>query len=114
MSAHLAAAALGYNVWWITAIGMLDVPEAIESLRSIEALLDVPEELSITDIMCFGRPATPIPKRWKKRELDEVMSWEGFDPAKLTSDEETEEWVRSLPVDAFGNGPSPERSARHD
>ena len=30
MSAHLAAAALGYAVWWITAIGQEDIQQALE------------------------------------------------------------------------------------
>ncbi len=60
MSAHLAAAALGYNVWWVTAIGQQDAQKAIKPL------LDVSEEISIIDIMCFGPPAKPIYKRWKK------------------------------------------------
>ncbi len=32
MSAHLAAAALGYNVWWITAIGTTGSPGRNETL----------------------------------------------------------------------------------
>ncbi|HEV8472559.1 MAG TPA: nitroreductase family protein, partial [Methylomirabilota bacterium] len=39
MSAHLAAAALGYAVWWITAIGQEDIQ------RRIKPLLAVPESL---------------------------------------------------------------------
>ncbi|MDH3689486.1 MAG: nitroreductase family protein [Gammaproteobacteria bacterium] len=53
MSAHLAAAALGYAVWWITAIGQ----EAIQ--REFKPSLGVPNELSIIDIMCFGPPLKP-------------------------------------------------------
>ena len=53
MSAHLAAAALGYNVWWVTAIGQADAQAAIKPL------LGVPDELSVIDIMCFGRPPSP-------------------------------------------------------
>jgi 5,6-dimethylbenzimidazole synthase len=87
MSAHLAAAALGYNVWWVTAIGQQHAQEAIRPL------LDVPAELSILDIMCFGPPAKPIYKRWKK-DLDEIMSWDRFDRANLMSDEQVEEWIK--------------------
>jgi 5,6-dimethylbenzimidazole synthase len=86
MSAHLAAAALGYNVWWVTAIGQEDAQAAIKPL------LGVPGELSILDVMCFGPPAKPVYKRWKK-QLDEIMSWNRFDPAKLMSDAEVEEWI---------------------
>ncbi|NIR60241.1 MAG: hypothetical protein GWO02_12350, partial [Gammaproteobacteria bacterium] len=43
MSAHLAAAALGYNVWWITAIGQERAQAAMKPL------LGVPDELSVLD-----------------------------------------------------------------
>ncbi len=88
MSAHLAAAALGYNVWWVTAIGQ----EAAQT--AIKPLLGVPDELSILDVMCFGPPAKPVYKRWKK-EPGEIMSWGRFDPAHLMSDAELEEWITS-------------------
>lgn len=86
MSAHLAAAALGYNVWWVTAIGQQHAQDAIKPL------LDVPDELSILDIICFGPPAKPIYKRWK-RELREIMSWNRFDRSRLMSDEDVDEWI---------------------
>jgi nitroreductase len=88
MSAHLAAAALGYNVWWVTAIGQQDAQNAIKPL------LDVPEELSVIDIMCFGPPAKPIYKRWKK-DLSEILSWNRFDRSHHMSDEEIDEWIRT-------------------
>ncbi|MBI1894475.1 MAG: nitroreductase family protein, partial [Candidatus Rokubacteria bacterium] len=53
MSAHLAAAALGYAVWWVTAIGQEEIQ------REIKPLLGVPPELSVIDIMCFGPPLKP-------------------------------------------------------
>ena len=86
MSAHLAAAALGYNVWWVTAIGQQDAQAAIKPL------LDVPEELAVLDIMCFGPPAKGVYKRWRK-QLGEIMSWNRFDRANLMSDEQIEEWI---------------------
>ena len=86
MSAHLAAAALGYNVWWVTAIGQEDAQAALKPL------LDVPDELSILDVMCFGPPAKPVYKRWKK-QLDEIVSWDRFDRARLMDDAALEEWI---------------------
>jgi 5,6-dimethylbenzimidazole synthase len=86
MSAHLAAAALGYNVWWVTAIGQEDAQQAIKPL------LGVPEELSILDVMCFGPPSKPVYRRWKKA-LDEILSWDRFDPANLMDDDAVEEWI---------------------
>jgi nitroreductase len=87
MSAHLAAAALGYQVWWVTAIGQDDAQAAIRPL------LGVPAELAIIDIMAFGVPAKAPYKRWKKT-LPEIMSWERFDMANYRTLEQIDEWVR--------------------
>ena len=86
MSAHLAAAALGYNVWWITAIGQENAQQAVKPL------LGVPDELSILDVMCFGPPAKPVYKRWKK-SLGEILSWDRFDRANFMDDDAIEEWI---------------------
>ena len=86
MSAHLAAAALGYNVWWVTAIGQEAAQEAMRPL------LGIPPELSVLDIMCFGPPAKGTYKRWKK-SLDEITSWNRFDASRLMTDEQIDEWV---------------------
>lgn len=86
MSAHLAAAALGYNVWWVTAIGQ----EAAQT--AMKPLLGIPDALSVLDIMCFGPPAKPPYKRWKK-ELGEITNWNKFDPAHAMTDAQIEEWV---------------------
>jgi 5,6-dimethylbenzimidazole synthase len=89
MSAHLAAAALGYAVWWITAIGQEDIQE------QIKPLLGVPAELSIIDVMCFGPPAKPSYKRWK-RPLDQIMSWGRFNPECASTVEQIDEWIKSM------------------
>ena len=86
MSAHLAAAALGYNVWWVTAIGQQKAQEAMKPL------LGIPEQLSVLDIMCFGKPAKAPYKRWKK-ELGEIVSWNRFDETQFMSDAELEDWI---------------------
>ncbi|HSE95966.1 MAG TPA: nitroreductase family protein [Methylomirabilota bacterium] len=87
MSAHLAAAALGYAVWWITAIGQDEIQ------RRVKPLLGVPAELAIIDIMCFGPPLKPSYKRWKK-PLNQIMSWDRFDPAQFMTDAEIDAWIR--------------------
>lgn len=87
MSAHLAAAALGYNVWWVTAIGQQKAQEAMKPL------LGIPDALSVLDIFCFGPPLKPPYKRWKK-ELPEIMNWDVFDPKNFMTDEELEVWIR--------------------
>ena len=88
MSAHLAAAALGYAVWWITAIGQEDIQ------RKVKPLLGVPDALAIIDVMCFGPPLKPSYKRWKK-SLEQIVSWDRFDPAHLMSDEDIDTWIRT-------------------
>src|SRR5713101_7617833 len=88
MSAHLAAAALGYAVWWITAVGQ----EAIQA--KIKPLLGVPQDLSIIDIMCFGPPLKPSYKRWKKT-LDQIVNWERFNPTNYMTTEQIDEWIEN-------------------
>ena len=88
MCAHLAAAALGYAVWWITAIGQEEIQQRIKPL------LGVPDELAIIDVMCFGPPLKPSYKRWKKR-LDQIMSWDRFNPDNAMTDAQIDEWVRT-------------------
>jgi 5,6-dimethylbenzimidazole synthase len=88
MSAHLAAAALGYAVWWITAIGQEDIQSRVKPL------LGVPDALAVIDVMCFGPPLKPSYKRWKKR-LDQIMSWDRFNPDNSMTDAQIDEWVRT-------------------
>jgi nitroreductase len=88
MSAHLAAAALGYAVWWITAIGQEDIQ------KKIKPLLGVPDELAVIDVMCFGPPAKPSYKRWKKR-LDQIMAWDRFEPANHMTLAQIDEWIKT-------------------
>ncbi len=74
-------------MWWITAIGQ-------DIQRKVKPLLGVPEALSIIDVMCFGPPAKPSYKRWKKT-LPQIMSWDRFDPANLMTDAQVDEWIRT-------------------
>jgi len=87
MSAHLAAAALGYNVWWVTAIGQENAQNALKPL------LGVPEEISVIDIFCFGPAAKPPYKRWKK-DLKQIMNWDRFDMANYMTIEQIDAWVK--------------------
>jgi len=88
MSAHRAAAALGYNVWWVTAIGQE------RAQLAMKPLLGIPEELSVLDIMCFGKAAKQPYKRWKK-SLAEITSWNRFDRAQFKTEAQIDEWVAS-------------------
>ncbi len=86
MSAHLAAAALGYQVWWVTAIGQQLAQEAMKPL------LGIPGELSVLDIMCFGPPLKPPYKRWKK-DLAAITNWNRFDLAHHMTEAQIEQWI---------------------
>jgi nitroreductase len=86
MSAHLAAAALGYNVWWVTAIGQAKAQAAMKPL------LGIPDELSVLDIMAFGPPAKPPYKRWKK-SLAEITNWNRFERAHYMTEAQIDDWV---------------------
>jgi 5,6-dimethylbenzimidazole synthase len=87
MSAHLAAAALGYQVWWVTAIGQEAAQEALKPL------LGIPDELAVIDIMLFGVPAKPPYKRWKKT-LPQILSWDRFNMDNRMTIEQIDAWVR--------------------
>ena len=87
MSAHLAAAALGYQVWWVTAIGQEAAQEALKPL------LGIPEDLAVIDIMLFGVPAKPPYKRWKKT-LPQILSWDRFNMANHMTVSQIDAWVR--------------------
>ncbi len=87
MSAHLAAAALGYNVWWVTAIGQE------QAQRDLKPLLGIPDDLSVLDIMLFGHSLKPAYKRWKK-SLSQIVGWDAFNRDNYMSTEDIETWVR--------------------
>ncbi|GIX13637.1 MAG: hypothetical protein KatS3mg118_1596 [Paracoccaceae bacterium] len=86
MSAHLAAAALGYCVWWVTAIGQENAQ------RAMKPLLGIPEDISVLDIFLFGPPAQKPYKRWR-RPYGDIVSLDRFDPAHHLSDAELADWI---------------------
>lgn len=87
MSAHLAAAALGYQVWWVTAIGQQAAQEALRPL------LGIPADLAVIDIMLFGVPAKPPYKRWKKA-LPQILHWDRFNMDNYVTVEQIDAWVK--------------------
>lgn len=88
MSAHLAAAALGYNVWWVTAIGQ---GQAQQDMRP---LLGIPDDIAVLDIFLFGPPDASPYKRWR-RPLGEIRHMDGYDADQFMSDEELDDWIRT-------------------
>ncbi len=88
MSAHLAAAALGYCVWWVTAIGQ---EKAQATLRP---LLGIPEEITVLDIFLFGPPADRPYKRWR-RPMEEILHEDRYNRAHFMSDDELKDWIRT-------------------
>ena len=88
MAAHLAAASLGYAVWWISAIGQ----ESIQD--TMRPLLALPEGIAVIDLMCFGPPLKPSYKRWKK-SLDQIVSWDRFDAKNYLTIEQIDEWIEN-------------------
>ncbi|MCG6902261.1 MAG: nitroreductase family protein [Rhodobacter sp.] len=88
MSAHLAAAALGYNVWWVTAIGQEDAQKAMRPL------LDIPDEISVLDILLFGPAAAKPYKRYRK-PLDEIAHFDRYNRDHFMSDDELDDWIRN-------------------
>jgi len=87
MAAHLAAAALGYGTWWVTAIGQE------HAQNELKPLLGVPDDLSVIDIMCFGKPVEEPYSRWKK-DFDQVVSWETFDMDHYRTAEQVKAWIK--------------------
>lgn len=88
MSAHLAAAALGYNVWWVTAIGQEEAQQAMRPL------LGIPEELSVLDIFLFGPPAAAPYKRWR-RPIEEILHKDSYNTSHFMSDTELDDWIKT-------------------
>ncbi len=88
MSAHLAAAALGYNVWWVTAIGQE------EAQRAMRPLLGIPDEISVLDIFLFGPSAARPYKRWR-RSMDEILHWDSYNRDHLMADSELKNWIKA-------------------
>ncbi|MEM9247995.1 MAG: nitroreductase family protein [Pseudomonadota bacterium] len=86
MSAHLAATALGYSVWWVTAIGQE------KAQKAIRPILGIPDEISVLDIFLFGPSAAAPYKRWR-RPQEEILHWETYNPAHFMSDEDLDTWI---------------------
>ncbi len=88
MSAHLAAASLGYCAWWVTAIGQENAQKAIRPI------LGIPDEISVLDIFLFGPSAQKPYKRWKKA-ISEIVSFDEFDRGQFLSNDEIQEWIKT-------------------
>jgi 5,6-dimethylbenzimidazole synthase len=85
MSAHLVAAALGYAVWWITAIGQDDIQrnpaDAWYARRARDHRRDV-----------LWAPGQAVLQALEKT-LPRIMIWDRFDPAHHFSEAHVDEWI---------------------
>jgi nitroreductase len=89
MAAHLAAASLGFQTWWISVLGQEDTQSVMHRL------LGVPPDLTIVDIMAFGHAAGPVSRRWKKTVAD-ISSWNQFDMANFRSVAQIDAWMADV------------------
>ena len=88
MSAHLAAAALGYNVWWVTAIGQE------EAQNAMRPLLGIPDEISVLDIFLFGPPEAQPYMRFR-RPMAEIAHFDKYDASQFMSDDALRVWIKT-------------------
>jgi len=70
-----------------------DIPESAQA--AMKPLLGVPDDLSVVDIFCFGPPAKPPYKRWKK-SMGQILSWDRFDPKQHLSLEQIDQWIHEM------------------
>jgi len=89
MAAHLAAAALGFQSWWVSVLGQDDTQ------AEMHRLLGVPADLTIIDIMAFGQAAGPVARRWKKTVAD-ISSWDQFDMTNFRSVAQIDAWMADV------------------
>jgi len=101
MAATMAATALGYETWWVSALGQ------DEARAAIAEELGIPPDLHITDFLLFGPALLPPQRRWK-REVSQIVSWDKFDRANFKSVEEIDTWIDDVKKQALaaGGGPS--------
>jgi nitroreductase len=92
---HLAAAALGLGIVWIS----VD-PDMRDVLRE---LVGIPLALDIAFCCPIGYPSRqpPVPSR---RAFDELVHWEQYDPALARSDEQVQLWLSSGRVAGWKSG----------
>jgi nitroreductase len=89
MAAHLAATALGYQSWWVSALGFDDARAAIGRE------LAIPSDLRVTDLFLFGPSLQPAMPRWKK-DRGQILSWDKFDMKNFRSVEQIDDWIGEL------------------
>ncbi len=89
MAAHLAATALGHQVWWVSALGQDTTRAAVASMCG------VPDDLRVSDFMLFGPSLLPAERRWKKSG-EQIASWDRFDMDSFRTVEQIDGWMRDL------------------
>jgi nitroreductase len=88
-AAHLAAAALGFQSWWISLLGREEIQ------ATVKEMLEIPADLTVTDIMLFGSAAGPVKSRWKK-EVADIVGWDRFNMENFRSLAQIDAWMKDL------------------
>ncbi len=84
---HLAAAALGLNAQWVSVNNTWELP--------LKQLLAIPQVINVHTIVPVGYPVhKPAPPY--RRKLNEVLHWDRYDPSRARSDEQVQEFLKSL------------------
>ncbi len=83
---HLAAAALGLGAQWITILQPVG--------EMMKPILGIPPEFTLFTLVPIGYPAKPLTQC--RRELNEMVHFETYDMAKFRSEDDIQEFVRSL------------------
>jgi 5,6-dimethylbenzimidazole synthase len=86
LAAQMAATALGYQTWWVSALGC----DGVRGVIGRE--LGVPADLQVTDFLLFGPSLMPVSPRWKK-EAPQISSWDRFDMANFKTIEQIDNFV---------------------
>ena len=94
MAAHLAATSLGYQTWWVSALGYE------EAQTAIARELGIPSDLRITDFFLFGPSLLPPTPRWKKSRA-QIAHWDKFDMTNFRTVEQIDDWISELKQNAL-------------
>ena len=82
---HLAATALGLGAQWLSLL-----PPTADAMKEV---LSIPRELTLFNLNPLGYPA--IEPLMNRRQLGELVHYDGYDKAKFMSNDAVQEFIRS-------------------